>query len=165
MQVVLDERHHRHYLTARRRNPSCRLGDHATWTIEGLSAGPEDLTLGDVFAIARRRFGTGDQLGLAVEGKRFARELSCVECGRPRRLLRLAAALRPSDNRCPHCGGGLAVTGFGLVERLDAAGMPQRRLDRSLHGLGLRPGEVVTLSSRERELHVEIGAVAGRERA
>jgi len=165
MQVVLDAGHHRHYLTARRRNPNCRLGDHGAWTIRHLRATPQGLTLRDVFGMARRRFGAGDHLGLSVEGKRFVRELACTGCGRPRRLLRLAAALRPGDSRCPHCGSRLAVTGFGLVERLEAAGMPQRQLDLSLHRLGLRPGEVVTLGSRERDMHVEIGAVAGRERA
>ncbi len=157
MQVVLDAGHHRHFLTARRRNPACRLRDHEAWAIRRLPTAPRDLTLGDVLEIARRRFGQRGPLRLSVEGKGFVRELACTGCGRPRRLLRLAAALRPGDRRCPRCGSALALTGSGLLERLEPAALRRCRRDLPLDRLGLRPGEVVTLGSPEGEVHVEIG--------
>lgn len=159
LQVVLDASHHRHFLTARRRNPTCRLGDHEAWTIHCLRAAPQDLTLGEVFGIAGR-LGAAADLGLSIEGKRFVQELTCTGCGRSRRLLRLDTALRSRDSRCPSCGSRLAATGFGLLDRLESAALPRRLRNRPLHQLGLQPGEVVTITSREGEVHIELGARA-----
>lgn len=156
-ELVVDAAHHRHYVTAARRNPRCRRSDHGPWAIEPLASGCT-VALGSLLESARQRVGGNGDLGLRVEGKRFVRELSCEECGGKRRLLRLTGSLRPSELRCRCCGGAgrLVPSGFGLTERLEAGALSRAQRNRRIASLGVRPGEVVSVGTAEHELHLEM---------
>lgn len=154
-ELVVDAAHHRHFVTVARRNPRCRRADHGAWSLEPLPGGT-GTRLGGLFDAARRRVGGNGDLGLRVDGKRFARALLCEDCGATRRVLRLAGSLRQSERACRACGGRLALTGFGLVERIEADALSRAERRRPLSALGVRPGEVLSVGTAERELHLEI---------
>lgn len=154
-ELLVDAAHHRQFVTAVRRNPDCRRADHAAWSLEPLPGGRTAL-LGQVFESVRSRAGANGRATLRVEGKRFVRELSCADCGKTRRVLRLAGTLRRRELRCDDCGGRLLFQGFGLTECLDPNTLTRAELHRRLSGLGVRIGEVLSLRSCEREIHLEI---------
>lgn len=154
-ELVLDAAHHRHFVTAARRNPGCRRTEHAPWRVEPLPDGPHT-TLGELLDAMRSRLGANGDLALRVEGKRFARLLCCERCGATRRVLRLAGGSSPERRRCPACGGPLGLTGFGLADRVEADTLSQSERRRRLTALGLRPGEVVSVGTAEREVHLEL---------
>ena len=154
-ELVVDAAHHRQYLTAARRNPACRRADHGPWQLEPLHEGRQAL-LGSVLESVGRRVGGNGDLRLRVEGKHFVRELRCESCGATRRLLRLTGALRQSELRCGSCGGRFAVPGFGLTDRLEAHALSRADKNRRLSALGLRPGEVLSVGTADRELHLEL---------
>jgi molybdopterin/thiamine biosynthesis adenylyltransferase len=155
-ELVVDAAHRRHFVTTLRRNPRCRRADHGVWTLEPLPAG-RDTSLGELFESVRARLGANGDLGLRIEGKRFARQLRCESCGATRRVLRLAGRLRRGELRCS-CGAPRGTPGFGLVERLQAADLTRAERGRRLSALGLRLGEVLSVGSAERELHLELVA-------
>lgn len=155
-QVVLDVAHHKHYLTTLRRNPLCRLSDHEIWRIERLPAGPHELTVAKVFAFAAGRVDGGGPLRLRIEGQPFVRRLACHECRSERPLLRMASALRPSDRNCPRCGAERFASGLDLAEHLEAATLSTRDLARSLHAIGLRTGDVVSVGNGDLQVHLEV---------
>lgn len=154
-ELVVDAAHHRQFLTAVRRNPACRRAQHGAWSVEPLTGGRLAL-LGSVLEAAGRRVGGNGDVALRVEGKRFVRELSCEGCGAGRRVLRLAGALRGSELRCKECGSRLAVPGFGLTDKLETRTLTRAEKNRRLGALGLRPGEVLSIGTAERELHLEL---------
>ena len=153
-ELVLDAAHHRHFVTAARRNPACRRAGHAPWRVEPLPG--LRTTLGGLLDAMRPRLGANGDLALRVEGKRFARLLCCEHCGATRRVLRLARGSSPERRRCRACGGRLGVTGFGLADRVESDTLSQSERSRPLAALGLRPGEVISIGTAEREVHLEL---------
>ena len=81
-QVMLDLRHHTHYITAFRRG-HCRF-DHEIWQVEHLDDSPTKMTLGE--AVRRSADGSGYSGGraLRVEGQQFATMQFCSACGTSR---------------------------------------------------------------------------------
>jgi molybdopterin/thiamine biosynthesis adenylyltransferase len=150
--LVLDASHLRHYVTAARRNPGCRLGRHAPWPIEphrGL-----DRPLDEFLELGRTRL--GGEPSLAVPGQPFIRQMRCAGCGRLRRPWRLAGRLAPGGRRCPGCGAALAAAGFDQTEHLTAAQLPARVRARPLASFGLQRGDVVRLATEHAEAHFEL---------
>ncbi|HEV8599746.1 MAG TPA: ThiF family adenylyltransferase [Gemmatimonadales bacterium] len=154
-ELVVDAAHHRHFVTAVRRNPECRRADHGAWSLEPLPGG-RLARLGSVFEAARRRVRGNGDLRLRVEGKPFVRELSCSACGATRRLLRLAVALRESELRCSDCGARCIPAGFGLSESIAEHSLTRAERNRPLAALGARAGEVLSIGTAERELHLTL---------
>jgi adenylyltransferase/sulfurtransferase len=150
-ELVIDAAHHRHYVTAARRNPRC-LFDHAVWAIEPLSSAPRSVTVGQVLALVN---GPPAERHLRVAGDWFARRLSCVDCGWARPTLRLASRL-PAALRCRRCGGPLARSGHGLAAEIGMEEVGEGGLTRTLGSLGVEPGDVLTVSGAEAERHVEL---------
>ena len=137
-QVVIDARHYRLLRTQLRRNPDCRM-QHDVWSWERLGSDPAEATLGGLFAAdpsARR---------LSVAGRQFVWRLTCTGCGRRRARGRFDPAQLPPQRRCSACGAPLVAAGFDVAEQLEAAGLPLATLGRSLRGVGIRPGDVMTL--------------------
>jgi molybdopterin/thiamine biosynthesis adenylyltransferase len=159
-QLVLEGLGYQGHVTTRRHNPTCRLPDHAPWEIEQVQEKPRGLTLRDLLARVPR--GPDPELALRLDGALFVDELICRDCGAIRRPLRFEPRLRSGDLRCRSCDAQLVVDGFSLVERLDVGTLTARDLRRSLHALGIRPGDVVTVESGGRELHFQIGTVTKR---
>ncbi len=160
-EVVVDTAHHRHFLTARRRSPDCRLAEHAPWAIEPLPRDAAAEPLAALLDQVRQRLrlnGSGPAPALRVEGHRFVREVTCPRCHTRRRPLRVQAAVRGRDLACPRCRRRMAVTGFGLADRLDSAGLTRRELARPLTSLGLRSGDVLSAGAGAGWIHFEVTA-------
>lgn len=155
-QVLINAAHHKHYVTAYRRNPVCRFGGHETWSIERLKRRPQDLTIRQALELGGSIASSNVQVGLRVEGDPFVRRLSCAGCGQSRRLLRLQSRLRAADRTCVSCGRAMIAAGFDVSERLEASALTDRLLNRSLHSLGFRRGDVFGIGKRARETHFEI---------
>ena len=153
-QVLVDAAYHRHYVTAFRRNPNCRFSRHEVWDIRRLECSVKDLTLAQALGLVHA---AGTSGGLRIEGKPFVTRMTCPDCGATRSLLRLACALRNARTRCAKCGRRMIATGFDALERLNANVVPKSALSRSLRSLGLRPGEVFSVSGDEGEFHYELG--------
>lgn len=156
-QVLIGAAHHKHFVTAYRRNPECRLYGHETWKIERLRLRPEELTLDGALKLAGRVGADGGPKSLRVEGTAFVRELTCPGCGRSRRLLRLRSRLGAAERKCAGCGRTMEAAGRGLLERLDAASLPAGLPARSLRSLGLVRGDVFGVGTKDAESHFEIG--------
>ncbi|MFN8644452.1 MAG: ThiF family adenylyltransferase [Candidatus Binatia bacterium] len=155
-QVVIDARAHRHFVTARRRNPACRF-DHRTPRIERLDRSPDELTMAQVLALAPVVRGVHGELTLSVEGKSFLTEVRCPRCGvAVSTYFRLAGRLEPADAICDRCGRARVASAFDAVERLSAH-LPKSQLARPLSSFGFRAGDVFTLATADAQAHFEIG--------
>ena len=153
-QVLIDAAHHKHYVTAFRRNANCRFS-HGVWRIERLNHSIDELTLEQALKLAPVN-GSG-LATLRVEGKPFVKRLTCSSCGETRSLLRLECSIGRRLACCGKCGGRMIATGFDLIERLGADSASRSVLARSLRRLGLRSGDVFSVGDDENELHYEIG--------
>jgi molybdopterin/thiamine biosynthesis adenylyltransferase len=152
--LLIDAAHHRCLVVRLPRREDCRFGDHRPWAIEPLAGGPRRISLDEVRALGAGLDG-GDGVQLSVAASRFVRRLVCPACGEARSLLRLEASMPPGRRRCRRCGAALRAAGFDRALRLTAA-LPERLRRRSLHGLGLRDGEVFTLAGARGARHFEI---------
>ncbi len=152
-QVLIDACYHRHYVTTFQRNNQC-LFDHETWTIEQLPHQPEELTLQQVFAFAKKVDGDETSLTLRIEGQNFVRELTCSGCGQTKPIWRFTSRLR----RVCRCGQALLAAGFDLHEWLDVRELPPSLAKRSLRRFGVRVGDVITLRDEDNTSHYQIGA-------
>jgi molybdopterin/thiamine biosynthesis adenylyltransferase len=155
--VLIDARHHRHYVTAFRRNPRCRMPDHSPWNIAPLAGAPSAITLGDLAATTGALHGDEEDLDIRVANARFALAFTCPRC----RDRQPAACLYRADGRpvprCPVCAVATDVVGFDLVDALELDALPASSRDRSLEDLGLSSGDVVTLTSTSIEAHFMLG--------
>ncbi|MEK6324294.1 MAG: ThiF family adenylyltransferase [Acidobacteriota bacterium] len=154
-QVLIDASYHKHYVTAFRRNPNCRFSGHEVWHIERQNRSIDEMSLEQALKLMPATV-SENASGLRVEGKPFVKRLSCPGCGEGRSLLRLECSLRDKQTKCGKCGQRMIATGFDLVERLNAASVSHKALGRSLRSLGLRPGDVFSISDRRDERHYEI---------
>jgi hypothetical protein len=155
-QVLIDAAHHKHYVTAFRRNPDCRF-EHAIWNLKKLDRSAGRVSLGEALALAPASGGNNGSRALRVEGKPFVRRLTCPACGHARLLLRLECSLRAADRQCSRCGAPAVAAGFDLVEELSARMLEDEPpLTRSLRGIGFRNGEVFSVGERDNEIHFEL---------
>ncbi|MGD2218227.1 MAG: ThiF family adenylyltransferase [Gemmatimonadales bacterium] len=152
-EVVVSARHQTHFVTRYRRNERCRF-DHRVWTIETLDARADRFSVEQLRALGN---GSGDAaaLQLRVEGQRFHTRLRCSACGETYEVLQLSRW--PIARRCQRCGGSLIPLGFYSYDRLDLAALPTSTTRRSLQSVGLRDGDVFSLTSGEHERHFELG--------
>jgi molybdopterin/thiamine biosynthesis adenylyltransferase len=151
--VLLDARHHRHSVTAYRRNPACRMPDHAGWRIDPLGDRAARTTLGDVLTLGSTLRGADGSLSLGVAGQRTATVLRCAGCGAARPTFQLERHVRGLAPRCPQCGDALAPGGFDLYDLAPAATVPAEVRDRPLADIGVRPFDVLTLRTSELDAH------------
>ncbi|MGQ0701893.1 MAG: HesA/MoeB/ThiF family protein [Gemmatimonadales bacterium] len=163
---VIDAAHQRHYVTAANRNPDCRMADHDSWTIDPVRLDP-NTPIGTAAEMLGRELATdGSSLGarhsalgglaISVEGQRIVRRLSCEQCGSPKPVLRLLGRLGAGDLRCRRCGGRTGLNGFGLLERVDLCSLTRTELRRPVSAIGLRPGDLITVTSGRSERHFEV---------
>lgn len=157
-QVLIDASHHKHYVTSFRRNPNCRLTGHDIWRIEKLNFTPREVAVAEAFRLGRSQSNSNPKL--RVEGKPFAKRLTCPACGFTRPLLRLECSLREKERACEHCGSRMIAAGIDLAEELTLAEFGEESsLRLSLHRLGLRPSEVFSVCAGDTETHYELADV------
>ncbi len=156
--TILAAADHRYYDTRLTRNPNCRFDHQALVPIESLDCSPSDLTLGQAFELGRRGAPPAAGLHLRVEAGSFSRGLTCLVCGTRNALGRLPRFIGGGPGRpCHACGAATATVGTDRVEELSTREIPTSLLDRSLAGLGLRRGDVYTVSDgRDHARHFEI---------
>jgi molybdopterin/thiamine biosynthesis adenylyltransferase len=155
-QILIDARHHRHYLTAIPRNPNCRF-DHEVWPITAIRGRASSITLGDAFKLDGAFDSVRGGIGIAVEGHVFVRQLTCRSCGWKKGVLRLDRSLWASERVCEGClQETMFAAGFDQTERLEASTLPRRMLRRSLASIGLRDGDVFSLDGPSGRFHFEI---------
>ena len=153
-QVLIEAATHRHFVTAYRRNPNCRRS-HATWKISALRQTPQELSLG---ALLKPGPHAKAPAALAFGGQPLVKQLDCPGCGFSRRLFRLQSRLRRSERFCDRCGREMLSAGFYMKTRLSRADLGPGDAARSLASLGLRSGDVISLSNGADERFFELGA-------
>jgi molybdopterin/thiamine biosynthesis adenylyltransferase len=159
-QVLVDGAHLKHYVTAYRRNPRCLLADHEPWAIDRLTAKPRDLTLAQALALGPGKTVSNSSASFRLEGRLFAKRLTCTSCGQMRDWLRLIDSSGRASIACAGCGGAMAASGFDTVERLHAADLTERQLGKRLSSLGVRQADVFSVGYGEALAHFEIGCDA-----
>jgi molybdopterin/thiamine biosynthesis adenylyltransferase len=155
--VLIDARHHKHYVTAFRCNPACRMPDHDGWRIEPLDGAASQTTLAELVAIGTALRDAEARLVFRVAGQRFAVGLTCAQCGRPHPTFQLERALRHTPASCDACRGALRATGFDLRDAVAFDAISPMALDMPVARLGLRPGDVFSLSTPTVQTHYELG--------
>ena len=158
-QVTISAQAHRHFVTRFLRNPACRF-DHETMQIARLDRGAAELTVGDAFAFGRESIGTREPLRLHVPHQVFAHGLVCPTCGQRRTIaFHLLRRLTAADQACGACGEHMRPSGVDVVERLNEADLAPSVRDASLDGVGIRAGDVITLTGDTREVHLQLGGI------
>jgi molybdopterin/thiamine biosynthesis adenylyltransferase len=153
-EVLLDALHHRHYVTSFRRNANCRLGDHSCWQIEKLPGGGGRARL---TALADRVPGAGTNgWTLSCYGQRLARLVVCPSCGEGHETLVTTRALAARKRQCRRCGVALVAGGLHVSDRIALGELTPRLWNETLAHVGLRAGDVLTLSCSEATVHLEI---------
>jgi molybdopterin/thiamine biosynthesis adenylyltransferase len=157
-QVLVDASHHKHYVTGFRRNPICRFTGHDIWRIEKLNFSPRELAVAEAFRLARSQSNSTPEI--RVEGKPFAKWLTCSACGFKHSLLRLECSLSEKERACEGCGSRMIAAGIDLAEGLTLADVAEGSSSRSkLRRLGFRSAEVFSVRVGDTETHYELAEV------
>lgn len=149
-QVVIESACHHAYLNTLRRNPNCRFG-HNSPPIHPVSAD----TLGELGEAASAALGE-TAISLSVEARTWLTKLMCPACGQPASVLTLQGRVSRRLARCSHCGQIRQPVGFDMLPRLDLGSARRGLLNRPLSRLGLSIGDVVRVSSANREESFEL---------
>jgi adenylyltransferase/sulfurtransferase len=155
--VLIDTRHHLHSVTRHRRNPSCRMPDHAGWQITAINAAPDAMTVDELLAIGSALRGAGASLAFRVAGQRLFTELQCAACDAVHATCRTARLAGRPRQHCPWCGGNLRATGFGLHDFVSETAVPAGVREQPLSAIGVRVRDVITLRTPELDAHFEMG--------
>jgi molybdopterin/thiamine biosynthesis adenylyltransferase len=158
--VLIDARHHKHYVTAFRRNPACRMPDHDGWRIEPFDGAVSQTTLGELLALGTTLRDAQARLAFHVAGQRVAVGLTCVQCATSHPTFQLERALRRTPALCDVCHGELRATGFDLRHTVALDVIPATALDVPVTRLGLRAGDVLSLSTPTVAAHYELAGDA-----
>jgi adenylyltransferase/sulfurtransferase len=151
-QVLIDLRHHKHYVTRFHRNAACRF-DHQSWPISRLSAAPGQITLDD---LALRVAGSGPKQ-VRLPGHSFVRKAVCRVCLETREVCQVSRRWLPRHSVCLKCGGEMEPVGFERQEWLDVESLGRRDRRRTLHHLGLLPRDVLAVRCGELVDYFELG--------
>ncbi len=153
--LMIDARHHRQFVTAFHRNPNCRMPDHNGWHIARLDAPASRLKL-RALVVMKADQEAGEQVMFRVAGQRIVLTLTCQKCGASRETFRLERSLRKASI-CHHCGTRLRPSGFDLCDAAPLSAAPRSSLDLPLSRLGVRPGDVFSLTTPSTEERYEVG--------
>lgn len=162
-QVLIDLRHHTHYVTRFERNPQCRF-DHTTWDIEPLERPPSRLTVAQAIQTAAGQKGDCQGWELRVEGKPFAYRQYCANCHRTwSDHIYLAQRIPGARRQCPACGKPMDVRGSDMSEVVALPNLSRAQRRRSLSSLGLRPGDVFSVHGPAGQRHFELGGCLAKD--
>jgi molybdopterin/thiamine biosynthesis adenylyltransferase len=155
-EVLVDMRRHTHMVTSYRRNPACRMPDHAGWRIGTLDASPDLSTVEEILALGTTMRGAAASLAFGIAGQRLVTALRCALCEAVRPTCQTERLARTSRPRCPLCGGRLRATGFDLHTFASVSSVPAELRQCRLSDIGVRPHDVLTLRTPETDLHFEV---------
>ncbi len=156
-QVMLELRHHTHYLTTVRRG-HCRF-DHEIWLVEHLEDLPAKMTLGEAVRLSADGSGSSSGRALRVEGQQFATMQFCPACGHHEPMaIHLAGRIPSAQRRCRACGQIMTVRGFDMREWVDSETLSDQDLARPLSSLGVEPFDVLSAGSEAGQRHFVLGA-------
>ncbi len=152
-QVLIDARHHRHYVARLPFSHTCRF-DHAIWEITSLTQSAQHLSI-----VQALDLGPGDgDAALAQDGQVFISRLTCIECGsRSEPGWTLSERLSRRQRTCQGCGGPMLPAAFDQEAELDASVLSASWRDRSLSKLGYRIGDVFSVVADGHVKHLEFG--------
>jgi adenylyltransferase/sulfurtransferase len=140
-QIVIESESHHLLVNKLRRNPQCRC-DHTRRRIERVTAS----NLDDLAAAGASQWG-GASSAAYVESKSWVTRLVCRGCGEGASTLALQGRISGRLSKCPRCGDQRQAVGFGMLPRLEIAALTPRQRTMSLARVGLRAGDVVSLSN------------------
>jgi molybdopterin/thiamine biosynthesis adenylyltransferase len=158
--VLLDARHHRHYVTAFARNAGCRMPDHTPWNITPLDLDLSTTPLGELIAVGSTLRGANAGLRMSVAGRRFVQSPTCLHCNMRHRTALAQCVEQPRASSCPSCARPLVAAGVDLYDDLELDALPEVAHNSSLADIGLTQRDVVTLTTPDVEAHFELGGVA-----
>jgi hypothetical protein len=131
-----------------------------------------ELEHGDVFAVpswcelslhAALRLGKHNGSSrLAFGGRAILERLDCPGCGFTRKVFHLNGRIRLADRCCDRCKRPLLATGFHMREFVTSGALSTRDAARSLASIGLRAGDVFSVSNGRREQYYELGEPGGK---
>jgi len=162
--ILIDARHHQHFVTRYERDSEqCRF-DHESWSEDIL---PVDwkggaLPLADVLACGAEYLGGGGSLALGsltleVFKQPFATLLRCA-CGHAEDCLGLVGRLPVRGKTCPGCDQEMVAHAFDRADRL-FTDEHAHSLNRSLASVGCLEGDIVTVTSTSEtseDVHLEL---------
>ena len=155
--VMIDARHHRHFVTRFDRNTACLMPDHAGWRISQWHADPSSTTLDELTAMAAAIPGSHHSVSVAVAGQQFALTLTCTACRQRHAVTHVhRGEWRRRPPRCEACGGTLTATGIDLLDQVTLDAFPEQARNRSLSELGILSGDILTFTTPETEVHLEM---------
>jgi adenylyltransferase/sulfurtransferase len=151
-QLLLDVRHHRHYVATLPYTITCRF-NHSVWKINALAQSAQHLTIAEALALGP---GDGDA-ALTQDGQFFVSRLTCVACGwRSEPGWTLSERISTHQRICRQCGGRALPAAFDQEAELDAEVLSESWRGRSLSRLGYRNGDVFSLTTGEHVIHLEL---------
>lgn len=183
-QVLIGLRGHQHFISVHRRNPDCRF-DHRIFAPEKISGGRSLRSVLFRNPAPRER----ENSLFSVPGQRLAVSAPCPRCGadwpvlqcvrdvfRPVDPLPAAASSIAASARrlrgdagqagtCPACGTAFAMHPFLLQDRVRASELPRSVLARSLRALGLRNGDLFTVTDDRGERHFLVADRSANDRS
>jgi len=155
-QVLVGAAHHAIRVTRYLRNPECRLGDHAAWSLAAPLRDAGAVSIAGVFELGRGGEHDPSSLRLSVEGGRFELGALCRICGYGSRRLRLRRLPELDAGGCPQCLGTLVAAGPDLVEAVSLDMLAPADGSRTLHSIGVRSGDIVRLSGSGTSARFEV---------
>jgi hypothetical protein len=156
-QVIVDAVHHLAIVTSFRRNPTCRMPDHAPWVIERLALDLAETTLGGLAAAIAPAAPDPSGVGVGVAGQQWIVSASCPRCCRTvpaARLLR--GGDPPARARCSVCGATVVATGRDTRDEATLGELLASSADVPLASLGLLAGDVLSLEAGGDVRHLEL---------
>jgi molybdopterin/thiamine biosynthesis adenylyltransferase len=156
-ELVVSASHHTHFVTNLGRDPLCRF-DHATWRLDRIDARPHDISVGHVLNERRLigfRMSDDSKIELRVEPHRFVTRTRCDRCHDISDALFLTG--RTPHVPCSVCGGTRTPQHFYTLDRVAADVLPDHLLSHSLADVGLRSGDIFSISAGTAERHFELG--------
>ncbi len=154
-QLLIDARHHRHYVTAFTRNPRCRF-DHVTWNSTGLAMRPSSITLDEFLKLVAARSEGPAAVRIQLEGQAFALRKHCLRgCQSSGERLQIADRIPSGQMKCVGCRDEMTIRGIDRFEQLHGRAVTPGDGRRRLSQLGFRTGDIVTVSVGDRITHIE----------
>lgn len=154
-QLLVDATTHRHTVSGRRRSPACAF-DHARWPIRALRRLPGAISVGQALRLVPCP--PGERTSLRLHGDVFVRQLECRRCPGSRAVHALDGRIDAARRACPLCGAPMVAPGMDVRDSLGLDELDGRSRRASLHSLGLRAGDVLSVETSTGEAHhFEIG--------